>query len=117
MKSLNREVGRLGEEMAFQYLVKKGLEPVVRNYSTRFGEIDLIMRDKDILVFVEVKTKKGVDWGTPEEMFTIGKLRRVRNMATVYLSGKEVPCRIDMVAVLLDPGNIPDRITHYANVQ
>ncbi len=117
MKFANRETGRKGEEIACQYLLKKGLVVITRNYSTRFGEIDLIMRDNDVLVFVEVKTKKGTDWGTPEEMFTVGKLRRVKNMATVYLGGKEVPCRIDMVAVLLNPDNTINRVTHYDNVQ
>ena len=99
-----------------QFLLKKGFELVLRNFSTRFGEIDLIMKDKNILVFVEVKAKKGEFFGTPEEMFTQGKLRRVCNMATVYLHGKEVPCRIDMAAVLLNPDNTLLSIKHYKNV-
>ena len=116
MKVLNRETGRIGEGIAEGFLVKKGLELVLRNFSTRFGEIDLIMRDKDILVFVEVKTKKGLAFGTPEEMFTQNKLTRVKRMATVYLKGKEVKCRIDMVAVVLDEFNEPVSVKHYANV-
>lgn len=116
MKFENRETGIRGEEFAYQYLVKIGFEPITRNFSTRFGEIDLIMKDKDIMVFIEVKTKKSLDFGSPEEMFTQGKLRRVRNMATVYLHGKEVPCRIDMVAVLLNPDNSLLSLKHYPNV-
>jgi len=116
MKVLNRETGRIGEGIAEGFLVKKGLELVLRNFSTRFGEIDLIMRDKDVLVFVEVKTKKGLDWGRPEEMFTRGKYERVKRMASVYLKGKEVACRIDMVAVVLNGENEAVSVKHYVNV-
>lgn len=116
MKFANRETGAKGEECAYQYLLKLGFEPITRNFSTRFGEIDLIMKDKDTLVFIEVKTKKGVDFGTPEEMFTQNKLRRVRNMGMVYLHGKDVPCRIDMMAILLNPDNSLLSLKHYPNV-
>lgn len=116
MKFFNKQIGRIGEVIAEQYLVKKGWELISRNFSTRFGEIDLIMRDKDILAFVEVKTKKGLKWGSPEEMFTRNKYERVKRMASIYLQGKEVPCRIDMVAVILGPNNEPVFVKHYGNV-
>lgn len=116
MKFYNREIGRIGEAIAEKDLVGKGFELILRNFYTRFGEIDLIMRDKNILVFVEVKTKKGLDFGTPEEMFTRGKYERVKRMASVYLKGKEVACRIDMVAVILGGNNEPVSVKHYTNV-
>ena len=116
MKVFNKETGRRGEEIAMQYLLDKGYELVSHNFSTRFGEIDLIMRDKEILVFVEVKTKKGLGWGSPEEMFTRGKYERVKRMASVYLKGREVACRIDMVAVVLNVENEPVSVQHYENV-
>ncbi len=114
MKLFNKKTGGIGESLALEYLLKKGFELVLRNYSTRFGEIDLIMRDKDVLVFVEVKAKKSEDWGTPEEMFTQSKYRKVKNMGVVYLHGKDVLCRIDMVAVDLFV-DLPV-IRHYPNV-
>lgn len=116
MKFENRETGRIGEGMAQEYLTKKGFEPVSRNFSTRFGEIDLVMRDKGVLVFVEVKTKKGLDFGRPEEMFTRSKYQKVKNMALVYLKGREIKSRIDMVAVILDELNEPVTVSHYENV-
>jgi putative endonuclease len=116
MKFENRLTGQIGEGIAANYLEKRGYEVIKRNFSTRFGEIDLICKDKDTVVFVEVKTKKGLDFGTPEEMFTQGKKQRVRNMAMVFLEGREVACRIDMVAVELDSENRPIRVTHYENV-
>lgn len=116
MKIFNRQVGSVGEKAAENYLLKKGYKIISRNLTTRFGEIDLIARDHDILVFVEIKTKKGVDFGPPEEMFTKSKYEKVKRMATTYLEGREVPCRIDMVAVVLDSGNFPISINHYENV-
>ena len=116
MKVWNKETGRIGERIAEEFLVKKGFEPVSRNFSTRFGEIDLIMRDKETVVFVEVKTKKGYSWGSPEEMFTRGKYERVKRMANVYLKGREVACRIDMVAVVLNAENEAVSVQHYENV-
>lgn len=116
MKRFNKETGKIGEGAAEGILVKKGYELVLRNFSTRFGEIDLIMRDGEKLVFVEVKTKKGLKFGTPEEMFTRGKYNKVKRMATVYLKGKDVPCRIDMMAVELDQNNGVVALRHYENV-
>ena len=116
MKVWNRETGRIGEKIAEEFLTKKGFELISRNFSTRFGEIDLIMRDKGILVFVEVKTKKGLNFGRPEEMFTRNKYQKVKNMAIVYLKGREVKSRIDMMAVVLGPDNEPISVKHYENV-
>ena len=116
MKLENRKTGKLGEEVAEEFLAKKGMELVLRNFGTKFGEIDLIMKQNDIVVFVEVKTKKGLKFGTPEEMFTRGKYNKVKRMATVYLKGEDVPCRIDMVAVELDENNLPKSVRHYENV-
>ncbi|KKU69780.1 MAG: hypothetical protein UX92_C0010G0021 [Candidatus Amesbacteria bacterium GW2011_GWA1_47_20] len=116
MKVWNKETGRIGEKIALDYLLSKNYELITTNYSTRFGEIDLIMRDKETVVFVEVKTKKGYSWGSPEEMFTQRKYERVKRMANVYLKGRQVACRIDMVAVVLNEENRPVSVKHYANV-
>lgn len=116
MKANNKETGRIGEQLAEQLLTEKGYRVFQRNFSTRFGEIDLICNDGDVLVFVEVKTKRGLDFGMPEEMYTKGKADRVKRMATVYLEGREINCRIDMVAIVLGDNNRPQRMTHYQNV-
>lgn len=116
MKALNRQTGKLGEEVAVKELESKGYQVLKRNFSNKFGEIDIIAKDKKVLVFVEVKAKKGVDFGLPEEMVGKGKLHKIRNMAMIYTSGREVPCRIDVVAVVLGPTNEVVRLTHYENV-
>ncbi len=116
MKKFNRETGRIGESFAADALRKKGYLILEINFSNKFGEIDIIAQDKNILVFVEVKTKIGIDFGLPEEMVGKGKLQKIRNMATVYLKGKEIPCRIDVVAIVMDDENTVVRLTHYENV-
>ena len=116
MKFENRKVGKIGEDAAEKFLVNKGWELIMRNYSTKFGEIDMICRDNKQTVFVEVKAKKTLIFGTPEEMFTRGKYNKVKRMATVYLKGKDVYCRIDMVAVELNEDNSVKDLRHYENV-
>jgi putative endonuclease len=116
MKQFNRKTGISGESIAARMLQDKGYTILERNFSNRFGEIDIIAKDKDTLVFVEVKAKTGVEYGTPEEMVGRGKLQRIRNMATLYMKGKLVPCRIDVVAIVLGENNDVVRLTHYENV-
>ena len=116
MKTLNRATGRATEEIAARTLQKKGYSILERNFSNRFGEIDIIARDRDTLVFVEVKAKTGIEFGLPEDMINPGKLQRIRNMATLYMNGQSIPCRIDVVAIVLGPNNEVQRLTHYENV-
>lgn len=116
MKVFNRVIGKLAEDLACNALKEKNYTIIKRNFSNRFGEIDIIAKDKNILVFVEVKAKTGTDFGLPEEMINKGKLKRVRHMAEVYLKGKDLPCRIDVVAIVLGSNNELLRLTHYENV-
>ncbi len=116
MKINNRETGRLAEELASKALIEKGYKILENNFSNRYGEIDIIAKDKEILVFVEVKAKKGAEFGLPEEMINPHKLRKVKNMALIYMKGENLPCRIDVVAVVLSKENNLVRLTHYENV-
>jgi putative endonuclease len=116
MKTFNRSTGRAAEAIATRALQEKGYSILERNFSNRFGEIDIIAKDKNTLVFVEVKAKTGIEYGIPEEMINPGKLQRIRNMAMVYLNGKSLPCRIDVVAIVLGTNNEVLRLTHYENV-
>jgi putative endonuclease len=116
MKTFNRSTGRTGEDIAARMLQEKGYTILERNFSNKFGEIDIIVKDREALVFVEVKVKTGIEFGLPEEMISPGKLQRIRNMATLYMKGELVPCRIDVVAIVLGPDNNVLRLTHYENV-
>lgn len=116
MKTYNKITGNTGEDLAVAELEKKNYQILERNYHNKFGEIDIIAKKNNILIFVEVKTKIGDFFGTPEEMVGRGKLQRVRNMATMYMNGKLLPCRIDVIAVVLNSDNTLLRLTHYENV-
>lgn len=116
MKFHNRQTGYLAENLAVSALIDKGYQILERNFSNRYGEIDIIAQDQEVLVFVEVKAKTGLEFGLPEEMINPAKLKRVKNMATIYMKGQTRLCRIDVVAVVLSTEGNLVRLTHYENV-
>ncbi len=116
MKAFTRVIGKGAENTAARFLQEKGYTILEQNFGNKFGEIDIIAQDKDVIVFVEVKSKTGKQFGSPEEMVYPRKLSRIRRMATQYLQGKHLPCRIDVVAVVLGEGEEVERLTHYENV-
>lgn len=93
-------MGDRGEELAVRYLAKKGYEVLERNYRTRHGEIDLIVQGgKRALVFVEVKLRRGTDFGDPLEAVTPGKQAKIWQIAEQYLDamGEDSAARFDEV--------------------
>lgn len=98
----NRELGRLGENAACEFLKAGGYEIVERNWRVRSGEIDIIARRDRMTVFVEVKARSGGGFGLPEESVTPAKANRIRLLATEYLStaGVHGEVRFDVIAVM-----------------
>jgi putative endonuclease len=100
-----RDTGLLGEQIACEFLDKHGYDIVETNYRCSEGEIDIIAKQKDMLVFVEVRTKRSYQFGSPEESITTTKKERLRAVAERY--GQEhdnIPLswRIDVMAIQLD---------------
>lgn len=122
MKNLNYQKGRGGEESAKQYLTDKGLEWLESNFENKIGEIDLVMKDEDTLVFVEVKMKIGDKYGSPEEMIGKGKLWQIKKVAESFLvmrpeiARKYQKYRIDAVCMVMDENKAIVRINHYENL-
>ncbi len=115
----NRQaVGRWGEDVAAAYLAGKGYEILARNLRTPYGELDLITRQGEALVFVEVKTRTSRTFGFPEEAVTAAKQRHLLESAQSYLQENpewEGEWRIDVIAIeRLDPRQPPE-ITHFEN--
>jgi putative endonuclease len=112
------KAGHEGEDLACKLLQEKGFEIIERNYRYgKKGEIDIVAREGDALVFVEVKYKKNLEYGEPEFSITKTKMNQLRKMAGAYLFDKnilEVYCRFDVVTVLEINSGIP-LINHYAN--
>jgi putative endonuclease len=100
---MNRqEVGKLGEKLAQKFLKKRGYHILETGFRCRSGEIDIVAQQKDCLVFVEVRTKSNLDFGTPEESITQGKKRKLITSALSYMSthqGLPPAWRIDVVAI------------------
>lgn len=101
-----RERGAVAERVACDYLRQHGLGLAERNFRVRGGEIDLIMRQDETLVFVEVRARRSNQWGTAAETVTARKQRRLLLAAQYYLqnSGHLGPCRFDVVALTGEPG-------------
>ena len=104
MSLKGKALGKEGERLAALYLKKQGLVVIERNYRTRSGEIDLVARDKKELVFVEVKTRSGTDFGTALEAVDTRKCRQIIRVAQEYLlrqDGFDQPIRFDVIGILL----------------
>jgi len=121
-KTRNYTKGKNGEEIAKKYLEETGMETIEMNFENKLGEIDLVMQDKEWLVFVEVKLKVGDRYGTPEEMINKRKLGQVRRVAESFLVMKPQikkqfqKYRIDAVAIVLNEDKTIKRIRYYKNL-
>ena len=108
-----RDTGIRGEKLARDFLKRQGYRILETNYRCPEGEIDIIARHKDFLVFVEVRTKTSLKFGSPEESITLTKKGRLGDTASRYRQTHEdLPqlWRIDVVAVELDQRGKPSRI-------
>ena len=112
--STTSELGAHGEQIAAAYLTDSGLRLLDRNWRCREGELDLVAREGDALVFCEVKTRRAVGYGHPVEAVTPAKQRRLRTLAHRWLAAHDEHApelRFDVVGVLMRPGR-PALVTH-----
>ena len=94
-------LGKWGEEQAANYLRKKKYEIISAGYRTRFGEIDIIAKKKNLVVFVEVKLRKNDNFALAMEYVDVYKQNRLRTTAEIWLGQKQIdcPCRFDVIEV------------------
>jgi putative endonuclease len=105
------ELGRKGEKLAEKYLKQRGLKTVARHYSTPVGELDLVMRDGQTLVFAEVKTRRDRKYADPQDAVRYEKQRCLTRAAQWFIRRRgweDRPCRFDLIAVILPPGGEPE---------
>jgi putative endonuclease len=127
VKQNNRNIGNKGESAAAELLVSAGYEILARNFRNKWGEIDIVASCKlkvhqvweERVVFVEVKTKTGEEFGEPWEMINKHKLKAVENMGHLWCQefGWKGLCRIDVVGVWLDEAGEVVRVEHWEDVQ
>ena len=102
----NNLTGAWGEALAAEYLRKKRYEILASGYRCRFGEIDLIVRSRKFLVFVEVKLRKSADFARAREFVDARKQERIRATASMYLAQNpcDLPCRFDVIEIYAPEG-------------
>jgi len=111
--------GKRGEQIARTFLSQKGFLYITSNFHSRFGEIDLIMQDGLVLVFIEVKTRSDDSLATPQEAVTLWKIQKIIKTAEYFkLLHPKLPeaLRIDVVAVTLELSGEVIKIEHIENV-
>jgi putative endonuclease len=112
-----RQYGDQGERLAEKYLKRRGLKLLTRGYAAPVGEIDLILRDGDTIVFVEVKTRRSREFADPQDSVGAIKQRKMRRCAEWFLRERnwtDRPCRFDVVGIVLPEQGEPE-IEHFAN--
>lgn len=102
----SKELGAWGEEKAARFMIRQGYTLVMRNFRSRYGEIDLIMENEECLVFVEVRLRKSTRFGTPEETVDARKQEKLRLTAEYYLQNYPTTKqpRFDVVALYAKDG-------------
>ena len=108
-----KEIGQKGENLAVAYLQNLGYKVLERNYRCKLGEVDIIARDNDTLVFIEVRTRSSLDFGLPQESINRRKRHQISKVALEYMIRrklKNIPARFDVVAISLEPGK--EKVDH-----
>jgi putative endonuclease len=114
-------LGRLGELISSKYLIGKNYSIIQRNFHTRYGEIDIVAREKNRgknLVFVEVKTRNCKIDNIPESL-SLKQIQKIKNSIFVFLEKKglnPIDFRLDLIIVLLDLNLLKKRLIHYKNI-
>lgn len=117
----NKIIGQCGEDAAAAFLKKKGYKIIKRNYKNKIGEIDIIAKNNEDMVFVEVKTRSSEKFGTPAEAVTYYKKQKIVNTAKWYLAQNqtELNVRFDIIEVygkFTDTSFELSRINHFEQV-
>ncbi len=117
MPNHNQKIGRWGEQVAAAYLQEQDYELVDKNVRTPYGEIDLIFRRGEIVVFVEVKTRTSAGYGYPEDSITPRKQQHMFDCAEHYAQEKGLEhWQIDAVSVEGKPNGGKPKITHFEDI-
>lgn len=97
------ELGKRGEALAADFLKNNGYRILFKNYRSKLGEIDIIAKDKDVLCFVEVKTRCSDDYGIPQEAISESKKKQISRLAVSFLKGNSLlgsKARFDVISII-----------------
>ena len=110
----NKEKGDLGELIALKYLTKSGAEIIEKNYKIKTGDIDIIAKIDNELVFIEVKSRSNIRYGYPAEAVNYKKIKKISNVARYYIlmnHFNDVPIRFDVIEIYFNE----NKINHIVN--
>ncbi|MBP5776217.1 MAG: YraN family protein [Prevotella sp.] len=115
----HNELGAWGEEQAAAFLQHKGYDIVERDWKSGHRDLDIIALDGDVVVFVEVKTRRNRLFGEPEEAVDYRKLQNLRQVINYYVKAKHIrrTFRLDVITVVGTPDGAPPEITHIEDIQ
>ena len=117
MLNRKQKFGEKGEEIAVRHLKKQGYKIIETNYRTKLGEIDIIAKDKDTIVFAEVKTRRSVQFGNPKQAVTVQKQRKISMVALGYLKAtgqSTARARFDVVGIISNRDSVQVEIVKNA---
>ena len=104
----SRDLGNIGEKLALDLLKSKGYKILETNFSTKFGEVDIVAMHQNTLKFIEVKTRKSLKYGRPEEAVNRQKLEKIKTVANIYTTTNNLgghPQQIEVVSIFLSESN------------
>lgn len=109
MTNARHILGRYGEQAATDFIASLGYELLDRNWHHSLGELDIVAKDANQIVFIEVKTRNGRGFGHPFEAITPAKMARLRQLSAAWLAAKQlgsVAVRMDAISVLVESGRV-----------
>jgi putative endonuclease len=116
LSDFRKQVGNKGESLAEDYIKRKGYKIIQRNYRCRLGEIDIIAKDGDTIVFIEVRTKQNENFGSPQDSVTSTKINKISKTALSFIQEKNLSgfsYRFDFIAITFSQGK--PNIEHIEN--
>lgn len=119
MSTHNKSLGKIGEDFATEYLLSEGYSILQRNYTCRWGELDIIAQKQGKIFFFEVKTRKGTYLGKPHEAVHMQKLRHLQRTIQFYLLQHNLfkeKLQLDVISVILQKDNCVEDFKHYENI-
>ena len=118
MKHFNRNIGSYGEDLACNFLIKKHHKILAKNYNIKLGEIDIVSKIDNILVFTEVKSRYTKDFGSPCQAVTLSKINTIRRVAMHFIYKNNIyntNIRFDVIEGILNHYNNDYYINHFEN--
>lgn len=118
MKDFNRDIGTYGEDLSAEYLKRNSYSIISRNFRTRCGEIDIICKKNDLIIFLEIKSRYNYNYGSPIEAITYSKQKQIIKLCKYYIYINNLinyNYRFDVIEVLLNKENNLYSINHISD--